>query len=271
MDLYLPTIGLERYQSASQRARVGTESWGAENFFCPACESPRLKPSPQGTAAVDYVCPSCDSPFQLKSQSKPLGSRIVDAAFSEMKRAILEDRTPNLYVLHYDLTRWAVQTVILIPHFAFALSAVERRKPLAATARRAGWVGCNIVLDKIPVHARIPVIEEGNIRAKQAVCEDYERLRPLERLHVQKRGWTLDVLQVVQSLTKPKFENGKSKFEKVLKNTEFTLADVYAQAGSLGRLHPGNRHIQAKIRQQLQVLRDLGLITFLGGGCYRMP
>jgi len=150
VDLQLPTTGLDRYKSASQRARVGTESWGAENFFCPACESPRLQPSPQGTAAIDYVCPSCESPFQLKSQSKPIGARILDAAYSEMKRAILEDRTANLYVLHYDLTGWLVRTVILVPHFAFALSAIERRPPLAPTARRAGWVGCNIVLDKIP-------------------------------------------------------------------------------------------------------------------------
>ena len=171
-----------------------------------------------------------------------------------MKKAILEDRTPNLYVLHYDLTRWAVQTVILIPHFAFALSAVERRKPLAATARRAGWVGCNIVLDKIPVHARIPVIEEGNVRTKQEVREAYQRLRPLEKLQVEKRGWTLDVLRVVQSLNKK----------------EFLLSDVYAQAERLGRLHPGNRHVEAKIRQQLQVLRDLGLVEFLGAGSYHL-
>lgn len=255
MDLHLPTVGLDHYKSASQRARVGTESWGTSNFFCPACDSPRLEPSRQGTAAVDYFCPFCESPFQLKSQSKPIGSKIVDAAYSEMKRAILEDRTPNLYVLHYDLTRWAVQTVILIPHFAFALSAVERRKPLAASARRAGWVGCNIVLDKIPLHARIPVIEEGNVRPKQAVREAYQRLRPLEKLQVEKRGWTLDVLQVVQSLNK----------------RGFSLSDVYAHADALARLHPANRHIQPKIRQQLQVLRDLGLLTFLGNGSYRMP
>lgn len=171
-----------------------------------------------------------------------------------MKRAILEDRTPNLYVLHYDLTRWAVETLVLIPHFAFALSAVERRKPLAATARRAGWVGCNIVLDKIPVHARIPVIEEGNVRPKQSVREAYQRLRPLEKLKVEKRGWTLDVLQVVHSL----------------KKKEFLLSEVYANADALARLHPGNRHVRDKIRQQLQVLRDLGLLDFLGTGTYRL-
>ena len=254
MNLALPTKDLYRYKSASQRARVGTEAWGAVNFFCPACKSPSLDIAPRNTVAVDYFCPSCESSFQLKSKSKPLGSKIVDAAYSEMKRAILEDRTPNLFVLHYDLDTWAVKTVLLVPHFAFALSAVERRKPLASTARRAGWVGCNILLDKIPIHARIPVVSEGSPRAPREVRDSYDRLRPLEKLRVEKRGWTLDVLQVVQSLGK----------------LEFTLTDVYAHACALAKLHPNNAHVRDKIRQQLQVLRDLGLLEFLGSGDYRL-
>jgi type II restriction enzyme len=254
VDLRLPTTGLARYKSASQRARVGTESWGAENFFCPACESPRLNPAAQGTAAIDYTCPACGSPFQLKSQSKALGGRIADAAYSEMKRAILEDRTPNLYILHYDLAAWTVRTLILIPRFAFALSAVERRKPLAATARRAGWVGCNIVLSRIPAAARIPLVQDGRVWPRPSVREAYRRLRPLEKLRAEKRGWTLDVLQVVESL----------------KKEEFLLSDVYAHTGELSRLHPKNAHVNDKIRQQLQVLRDLGRLEFLGEGRYRL-
>jgi type II restriction enzyme len=190
----------------------------------------------------------------LKSQSKPFGSRIVDAAYSEMKRAISEDRTPNLYVLHYDLTQWAVQTVILIPHFAFALSAIERRAPLAATARRAGWIGCNILLRKIPDDARIPIVEAGRARPATEVRTSYQRLRPLEKLRVDKRGWTLDVLNVLRSLNKK----------------EFSLAEIYTHADELAKLHPQNAHIREKIRQQLQVLRDLGLLEFLGDGSYRL-
>lgn len=254
MDLHLPTVGLERYKSASQRARVDTESWGAVNFFCPACDSPRLRPAPQGTAAIDYFCPACNSPFQLKSQSKPFGSKIVDAAYSQMKHAIIEDRTPNLFVLHYDLDMWAVRTVLLVPHFAFALSAVERRKPLAPTARRARWVGCNILLDKIPLFARISVVSEGAPHTRREVRSAYDRLRPLEKLQVEKRGWTLDVLQVVQSFGKK----------------DFTLADAYAQTDALARLHPKNAHVRDKIRQQLQVLRDWGFIEFLERGQYRV-
>ncbi len=254
MEFRLPDAGLEQYKSASQRARVGTESWGSANFFCPVCDSPHLNVAPHGTPTLDYSCPKCDSPFQLKSQSKPFGAKILDSAYSQMKRAILSDRTPNLYLLHYDMTAWAVRTVILIPHFAFALSAIERRPPLAPTARRAGWVGCNILLSKIPQDARIPIIENGTARSATEVRRAYRRLRPLEKLNVETRGWTLDVLNVVRSINKP----------------EFLLSDVYAHTDQLSKLHPDNRHVRDKIRQQLQVLRDLGLLTFLGPGEYRL-
>ena len=105
------------------------------------------------------------------------------------------------------------------------------------------------------MHARISVVSEGTPVTPREVRSSYNRLRPLEKLQVERRGWTLDVLQVVQSLGK----------------MEFTLADVYGHAGSLAKLHPNNRHVRDKIRQQLQVLRDLGLLEFLGGGSYRLP
>ena len=50
---------------------------------------------------------------------------------------------------------------------------------------------------------------------------------------------------------------------------EFRLAEVYAFAEELRRLHPDNRLIEPKIRQQLQRLRDLGFVEFLGEGSYR--
>jgi type II restriction enzyme len=49
----------------------------------------------------------------------------------------------------------------------------------------------------------------------------------------------------------------------------FKLEQVYGYKQHLQELHPENRYIKAKIRQQLQELRDLGLIEFLGRGVYR--
>jgi len=97
-------------------------------------------------------------------------------------------------------------------------------------------------------------VSDGSPHTPREVRNSYNRLRPLEKLQVEKRGWTLDVLQVVQSLGK----------------LEFSLTDVYAHADVLEKLHPKNAHIRDKIRQQLQVLRDLGLLEFLGSGTYRL-
>jgi hypothetical protein len=69
------------------------------------------------------------------------------------------------------------------------------------------------------------------------------------------RGWTLDVLNVVRSL----------------KKNEFVLSEVYDHADQLAELHPHNHHINDKLRQQLQVLRDMNLLEFLGNGSYRLP
>jgi len=170
-----------------------------------------------------------------------------------MIRAIKENRTPNLFALHYRLDTWKVVNALLIPQFAFPLSAIQKRKPLAATARRAGWVGCNILLGAIPKDAQIPIIANGVAVPPKQVREQYARIRPLKSLRPEQRGWTLDVLNAVRSLNK----------------REFSLADVYGLDSELAALHPANRHVRPKIRQQLQILRDLDLLTFLGSGSYR--
>lgn len=56
---------------------------------------------------------------------------------------------------------------------------------------------------------------------------------------------------------------------RLLDKTKFALQDVYAFAASLQKLHPANRHVLDKIRQQSQVSRHLGLVEFLGYGRYR--
>lgn len=253
MRFALPTERLDDYKSASQRARIATESWGLDNLYCPNCTSDQLKRTPHNTPVVDFACPSCNSDFQMKSQSRPLSRRLADAAYDGMRRAIATSRTPNLFVLHYDREEWKVQNLILIPRFAFSLSALECRKPLGPHARRAGWVGCNILLDQIPRDAKIPIVARGHAMNVSDVRQQYVRLRPLGELAVEKRGWTLDVLRVVRAIGKK----------------EFSLTEVYASEDSLGQLHPHNRHLRDKIRQQLQVLRDIGLLEFLGQGHYR--
>jgi len=254
MQLGMPGELAAPYKSGSQRTRVVSEAWGEDNLYCSNCTSDRLRRLPTNTPALDFECPRCASLFQLKSQRHRFTTRINDAAYDKMREVILERRTPNILALHYDAAQWTVQNLILVPSFAFSLSCLEKRKPLSASADRANWVGCNILLVNIPLDARISVVTEGKPNNPAWVRRQYDRLRPLERLKVEARGWTLDVLNVVRGLGR----------------REFSLAEVYVFAGELARLHPGNRFVQPKIRQQLQRLRDMGLVEFLGQGTYRL-
>jgi len=242
------------YKSGAQRTRVVSEAWGEENLYCSNCTSDRLQRLPTNTPALDFMCPKCNSLYQLKSQRHRFTSRINDAAYEKMHAAILERRTPNILALHYDAARWTVQNLILVPSFAFSVSCLEKRKALRASAERAGWVGCNILLSNIPMDARIAVVIEGGATNPRVVREQYKRLQPLEKLRIEARGWTLDVLNIVRGMGRE----------------EFALAEVYAHEAGLARLHPENRHVRDKIRQQLQFLRKMGFVEFLGGGVYRL-
>jgi hypothetical protein len=48
----------------------------------------------------------------------------------------------------------------------------------------------------------------------------------------------------------------------------FELSDILGFADELRAQYPANRFVDAKIRQSLQVLRDQGVLRFLGGGRY---
>jgi type II restriction enzyme len=255
MKLSMTGALADAYTSGAQRARVVTEAWGEQNLFCPNCLSPNLSRLRHNTKASDFSCPACKFWYQLKGQKTRLGDSITDGAYAAMMEAIQNDQTPNFYFLHYDLATWHVKNLLLVPSFAFPPSAIIKRKPLSITARRAGWVGCNIALHLIPLEARIAVVTNNQAASASDVREKFQRVKPLKDISVKQRGWTLEVLNIARRLGKP----------------EFTNDDVYAFAHELEKLHPDNRHIRDKIRQQLQVLRDAKLLIHAGPGVWRLP
>jgi type II restriction enzyme len=98
----------------------------------------------------------------------------------------------------------------------------------------------------------LDIVRNGTPLPKNAVRHAFRKLRPLSNLKPETRGWTLDVLRVVESLPR-----------------DFVLSDVYEHVPELQELHPDNLHVRDKVRQQLQVLRDMGRLRFLGKGRYQ--
>ena len=244
----------EGYHSGSQISRVVTEDWMARNMFCPICGAPVLGHYEANKPVADFFCDDCKSDFELKSKESKtakVSQKIADGAYATMIDRITSLRNPHLFVMTY--ADWQVNNLMIIPNFFFTPSIIEKRKPLADSARRAGWVGCNIEIGNIPESGRIFIIRNSKQEDKSHVIDLYQRSLSLQTSRLETRGWMLDVLKCIDRIP----------------TDNFCTDDVYAFIAELQRKHPDNNNVDAKIRQQLQFLRDKGFITFKGNGNYR--
>jgi type II restriction enzyme len=196
----------------------------------------------------------CGEQFELKSQKGAFGKKVLDGAFGTMCERLASSDNPSLFLLNYDRVRLAVTNVIVVPKQFFVRDIIQERKPLAPTARRAGWIGCNILLNEIPASGKIVLVRNGQEQPKESVLAQWRRLLFLREENEDARGWLIEVMKCVELI-------GRKEFE---------LQDVYAFEGRLKALYPNNRHVREKIRQQLQVLRDHGYLEFVSRGFYRL-
>ncbi|MFP4403628.1 MAG: DpnI domain-containing protein [Nanoarchaeota archaeon] len=243
----------QNYKSNSQRARVMTENWFSSKMYCPCCLNKKIINYPNNKKASDFFCKNCNNNFQLKSSKKPFGKKIVDGEFNTMVSVIEKDDSPNFFILEYSSDEWIVKSLIMIPKFFITFSMLEKRKPLSQDARRAGWTGCNFLLDKLPNEGKISIINKEKIEDKDKVNKIWKKMFFLANKKPHFRGWTSDVLKIVQE-----------------QNKLFKLNEIYKYENYFRKLHPENKNIQAKIRQQLQILRDNKIIKFKERGLYEV-
>jgi type II restriction enzyme len=254
MELSLPTNVAELYSSSSQKIRVMTESWVNQSAFCPNCGN-ILNQFGNNRPVADFYCGSCAEEYELKSKNGDVGKKIVDGAYITMIERLNSNNNPNFFFLTYEKSTLKIRNFLTIPKYFFVPSIIEKRTALASTARRAGWIGCNIDIRNIPELGKIFFIQNGIIRSKEEVLEKWGKTDFVRTTHnIEAKGWLLDVLMCVEKI----------------KKDEFSLEDVYVFEGYLKSKHPSNNNVKAKIRQQLQFLRDKNILDFMGRGQYRM-
>ena len=256
MDLQLNRAVAGGYKNPGQIARLLTEDWGTRNLFCLSCDSCILNSAKNNTPVLDYTCSVCEATYQLKSKKTAFGKSIANSAYDVKMQAINKGRAPHYMLLQYSPDTWKVINLFVIPGHFLHPGAVHRRQPLSKSAKRSGWVGSIISLTDLPGEARIHVVRDGSVIPASEAREQWEHYKFLAG---KRGGWAADVLSCIRKL---QWDTGESLF---------TLQKFYERFESdLARRHPGNRHVRDKIRQQMQILRNGGVLEFLGKGQYRM-
>lgn len=240
------------YKSLSQKIRVISEDWLSCNGYCVKCGS-TLKQHVNNKPVSDFYCSNCKEDYELKSKNG-ISNKITDGAYHTMIQKIKKNDIPNFFYLNYK-SNFEVSNLIIIPKHYFTEDIIEKRTPLKSTAKRAGWIGCNINLNLIPKSGCIYLIKNSKIENTNEVIEKFNKtifLRNKENLNL--KGWTLDIMKCIDNLNK----------------NDFTLDEIYLFENNLALKYPENNNIKPKIRQQLQILRDNDYIEFLGEGKYRL-
>jgi type II restriction enzyme len=253
MNLKIDNEYSEKYTSSSQIARVLTEAWVKKNVYCPSCGNDELNQFANNSPVADFLCNSCKSEYELKSKKNSFSIKIVDGAYRSMIERINSNNNPHFFFLNYSAQTLGVLNFVVIPKHYFVDDVIEKRKALAISARRAGWVGCNILLQNIPSTGKIYLVKDGKFQDKKSVLDIWAKTAFLANQKKESRGWTIEILKLIERIPQ----------------RNFSLSDVYMFENYLKEKFPNNNFIKDKIRQQLQVLRDKGLIEFMGKGAYK--
>lgn len=253
MNLYFDTNLAAGYHSNSQKVRIMSEAWLVDNCYCVNCGN-KLEHFENNKPVGDMFCKNCKEQFELKSNKLKLGKKIIDGTYSTMIEKIDNGDIPNFFYLNYSINDYKVNNLIIIPKHYFTKEIIIKRPPLSSAARRAGWIGCNINVSEIPQSGKLYLVKNGQEEDKNIVINNFNKMLFLRKTKNELKGWLLDILKCIELLDKK----------------EFSLTDVYSFENFLKLKHPENKNIQAKIRQQLQLLRDYGYLSFVTRGKYEL-
>jgi len=105
---------------------------------------------------------------------------------------------PALFLLNYDRKRLSVVNLMVVPKHFFVRKIIEERKPLAATARRAGWIGSYILLNQVPASGKIFVVRDGQPQPREDVLAQLRKTLFLRDEGLEARGCLIEVMKCVE-------------------------------------------------------------------------
>lgn len=253
MNLYLDDALAKNYTNSSQIARILTENWVEKNIFCPNCGT-TIKSYENNRPVADFYCFTCKEQFELKSKKGSLGKKVTDGAYDTMITRLKSSENPNFFFLTYEIKTLQIHNFVVMPKHFFTPEIIEKRKPLSLNAKRAGWVGCNILLHALPESGKIFYIYNQTMQNKDAILEKWAKTLFLKESRGEQKGWLLDIMTCIEKLNKK----------------QFTRQELLSFIPYLQTKYPNNHNIEFKISQQLQVLRDKSFLKFTARGNYEL-
>ena len=152
------------WKSQSRIMGQAAEDWCEDNFKCYQCGD-RFRQYPNNEAGKDLYCPTCGLDVQVKAgKSRKKGGKngeyringngVLKIIGADYKQTLSKVKVENIDYMFvgYCCETYDITFLKGITHSEMNESFIVRRNRLSQTARRAGWVGCYLVIPEEKLH-----------------------------------------------------------------------------------------------------------------------
>ena len=233
---------VKNVNAQKQVIKVLTETWTANNIFCPVCWS-ALDNHKTDKPINDLFCIDCSNDFELKASKWKFTKKLAAGSYQKAIDSI-EAKPMHLFVLKYS-DDFTITNFLVIPKYFFTKQVIIKRPN--ALKSRPNYFMSDIDFSSIPESWKIHYINNWTYKTRTEILKEWQRVRFLDKEKQESKWWIFDIMKCIEKLEKD----------------EFVLQEIYAFESDLKILHPENKNIKAKIRQQLQFLRDKWYLEFL--------
>jgi len=249
MNLQLDLSLAKQYENSSLKMRKVTEMWITQNLLCPYCGKTYLSQASTRNKSLEFCCPICSERYELKYKNGPFQDTLYIGAYQPIFQKIELLDNPNFLFLEYASKELYIKNLFLIPRYFFCVDTIQKRQPLTSLTRRQGWVGCDILFQRIPTEGFIYIVENMTEHTIEEILEKRGRTNFMRSYKPRAREWIIDLLNLIQ-------------------DREFTLEEMCSYAPIMEIRYAGINNAEDRIRKVLQILRRNEIIAYAGNGKY---
>jgi len=135
------------------------EEYIKNNIKCIRCKNSNFVKCKTNEKSKDLICLECNQKYQIKAKcvtQKQINNIILKKQFKtiggEYSTTINNiNENINYIIIIYEKTSYDIKNILYIKNEYINTECIIPRNPLSPTAKRAGWQGCNIILNNFEI------------------------------------------------------------------------------------------------------------------------
>jgi type II restriction enzyme len=145
------------WKSESRIVGEACEYYVKNNVKCVRCNNNNFEKCKTNEKSKDLICSSCNQIFQIKAKNTTQKQtntiknkntfKTIGGEYSTTLNHINEKI--DYFIILYEKHSYKIINILYIQNENINSNCIIPRKPLARTAKRAGWQGCNILFNNI--------------------------------------------------------------------------------------------------------------------------